>query len=78
MPQYRVTMPIAGHAYYSVEAESEEQAIRNVMLMDIAADDYEWEPMVDGFNDGNICYCPEPWNPEAELIEDEPEATNGN
>lgn len=58
--EYQVTIPIAGHAYVTVEAESEEQA--KEMAFDAVDKNHieEWEAL-DAFNQGNVCYCPQPW-----------------
>lgn len=61
---YTVTIPIAGHAYIEVDAESEEAAIE-AALGKVTIDHIEtWEPL-EQFNQGNICYCPHPWEAEA-------------
>ena len=67
MPQYRVAIPIAGHAFVEVEAENKEQACEKAMLSEESFDDIEWEAL-DKFNQGNVCYCPGPWEIEAEEI----------
>ncbi len=64
MRTFEVTLPIAGHAYVLVEAETEAQAI------DAALDKVElrhietWEALK-AFNTGNICHCPTPWKASA-------------
>lgn len=70
---YNVTLPIAGHAIVLVEAENEEaaidEAINTVTIDDIAS----WEAL-EQFHQGNVCYCPCPWEAEAvdETPDDEP------
>lgn len=70
MATYQVTIPIAGHAYVEVEADSEdaaiEQAISKVEFNDIES----WEALQQ-FNQGNVCYCPSPWEAEAECLDEE-------
>ncbi len=70
MAFYSVTIPIAGHAFIEVEADSEEQAIESAM-MDVCIDHIEtWEP-IQHFNQGNVCYCPRPWEAQAEKIDED-------
>ena len=68
MPYYAVTLPIAGHAYLEVEADSEEAAIEKA-LSEIMIDNIETWEAVEQFNQGNVCYCPRPWEASAKLIE---------
>lgn len=71
MAWFSVIIPIAGHAYMDVEADSEEAAIEMAMA-DTTIDHIEtWWP-IETFNEGNVCYCPRPWSAEAER-HDEPE-----
>lgn len=65
MKQYEVTLPIAGHAYLTVEAESPEKAIE--MALEEVKEVDSWEALKQ-FHQGNICHCPRPWKAEAELI----------
>lgn len=61
---YSVTLPIAGHAYLEVEAESEEAAIDEA-LDKVTFDHIEsWEALAQ-FHQGNVCYCPRPWEADA-------------
>ena len=70
MKTYAITVPIAGHAFVEVEAETEEQAhqkaIEEVTLHHIE----EWEAL-EQFNQGNVCFCPHPWNIEKTMVFDE-------
>lgn len=81
MKTYNVTIPIAGHAVVQVEANSEEEAIQLAMESDqLALKSIEyWEPL-ERFNEGNVCYCPQPWEAEAVLAfgeeEEEEEAAS--
>lgn len=68
MKTYTVTVPIAGHAIITVEAESEEDAIHEA-LNTVTVDDLESWEAVEQFNQGNVCYCPQPWEAEA-ILED--------
>jgi len=66
MAVYNVIIPIAGHAYKSVEADSEKEAIE-LAMSEVTIDDIdEWEALT-RFNQGNVCYCPSPWEAKAEL-----------
>lgn len=66
MKTYEVTIPIAGHAFITVEAESEDEAIEIAMGEVSLKHVEEWE-CLERFNQGNVCYCPHPW--EADAIE---------
>lgn len=69
MAEFNVTIPIAGHVHKTVEADSEEGAIQKAME-EITIDDLgDWEPL-EQFNQGNVCYCPHPWEAQAELAAD--------
>lgn len=63
--EYWVQVPIAGHLSASVEASSEEEAKRLAMELDIDDPnvDVSWE-MLDKFHQGNVCFCPSPWEIE--------------
>jgi hypothetical protein len=64
MKSWSVTLPIAGHAYLTVEAETEEEAFE-MALNEVTIDNVEtWEAIMQ-FNQGNVCYCPHPWSAEA-------------
>lgn len=64
MRVYSVTIPIAGHLFVEVEAESAEQAIAKAHE-DYDPKDAQWETL-DRFNSGNVCYCPSPWEIQVE------------
>jgi hypothetical protein len=67
---YAVTVPIAGHAYMIVEAENEHEA-KEKALAECSIDLVEnWEPL-EQFNQGNVCYCPQPW--EIEVVDETPD-----
>jgi len=69
MKTYLVTVPVAGHATIEVEAESEDQAIEKA-IDEVNIDHLEsWESLRQ-FNTGNVCYCPQPWEAEAEEQEE--------
>jgi len=70
MKQWEVKVPIAGHAIVLVEAEDEESAIDKAIEA-VTLDDIETWEAVAQFNQGNICYCPQPWEAEAEDVSDE-------
>jgi hypothetical protein len=69
MKSWSVTLPIAGHAYLTVEAETEEEAIEQA-LNEVTIDHIETWEAVERFNQGNVCYCPLPW--EAEVVDEGP------
>lgn len=68
MKTYNVTLPIAGHINLDVEAESEEEAIEKAFGTCSMDDITEWEAL-EQFTKGNVCYCPQPWEAAAELID---------
>ena len=65
--EYNVTIPIAGHAYMTIEADSEEEAIEKAMESITINDVAEWEPLQE-VNRGNVCCFPSPWEAIAEEI----------
>lgn len=67
MPKYGVTLPIAGHAWLEVDAESEEAAIEAAHKEVTASDIESWETL-DKVVEGNVCYAPT-WISSAALIE---------
>ncbi len=72
MKVWNVTVPIAGHAVVQVEATTEAEAIEAALQseeLNIKAIE-NWEPL-EKFNEGNVCYCPQPWEAEAELAFDD-------
>ena len=72
MKEYEVIIPIAGHAFVTVEAESEDDA-KEKAFEKVTLDHVEsWEPL-ERFNQGNICYCPSPWEVEVECNDEEDE-----
>lgn len=64
MKTYEVTIPIAGHAFLTVEAESEEEAI-SMAIDEATIDNVEEWTTLRQFHSGNVCYCPQPWEAEA-------------
>ncbi len=70
--EYEVTLPMAGHLFLSVMAASKEDAIEKAMQEVSINDLGEWEPMV-RFNQGNVCYCPHPWEAHAEPVDEDEE-----
>jgi hypothetical protein len=64
MKSWSVTLPVAGHAYVTVEAETEEEAIEKA-FNNVTIDNLESWEAVERFNQGNVCYCPHPWEAEA-------------
>ena len=66
---YSVTVPIAGHAFIEIEADSEEEAIE-LAINEVTLENIEEWTSLAQFNRGNVCYCPSPWEAEAECIDD--------
>lgn len=64
---YIVTIPIAGHASFEVEAETEEQAKQLAWDADTSEAEVSWE-MLETFGRGNVCHCPSPWEVSVEEV----------
>lgn len=69
MPTFNVLVPFAGHIEVTVEAESKDQAITAAIGAATLDDVESWE-VLERFIQGNVCYCPSPWEAKAEM-EDE-------
>jgi hypothetical protein len=67
--KYGVTVPIAGHAYIEVEAASPKEAILEAIQNVGSEHLLEWEAL-GRFNQGNVCYCPSPWEADAEALDE--------
>jgi len=67
MKKYGVLVPIAGHCYVEVEAESETQA-KSLAFENVTLDEIEDWDALEEFNKGNVCYCPSPWGVEVEEL----------
>lgn len=67
MREWQVTIPIAGHAFITVEAETAEEAKELAFGEVNRTHIEEWEPL-EQFNQGNVCYCPSPWEVEVEDV----------
>lgn len=61
-----VTLPVAGHLYVEVEADNEDAAIEKAFDTATLDDLESWEA-IRQFQQGNVSYCPRPW--EAEAVE---------
>ncbi len=70
MPTWEVTIPIAGHALMTVEADTEKEAIELGMMEASLSMVEIWEPL-EQFGQGNVNYCPRPWSAEAVNISDD-------
>lgn len=68
MKTYRVTIPIAGHIVFDVEAENEEAAVLAAHNEDVEKGEVGWETL-EKFHSGNVCHCPSPWKTEVEEID---------
>lgn len=64
MALWNVTVPIAGHAFVTVEAATEDEAVDKGLEAVTLADIDSWDALR-AFNDGNVCHCPGPWRVEA-------------
>lgn len=64
---WAVTIPMAGHLYVVVEANDEQAAIAAAMAECTIDDLNDWEAL----DEGNVCYCPHPW--QAEAIDETPD-----
>lgn len=64
-----VTIPIAGHVSFEVEADNEEDAKRIAWDKDPQGPDAElsWEQL-ESFGRGNVCSCPAPWSVEVSEV----------
>lgn len=67
MKNYLVKLPIAGHLTFEVNAMSESEAIEKAQDMPTNEGELEYETLTK-FHAGNICYCPAPWEEEAQEI----------
>lgn len=65
---WEVTLPIAGTAYITVEADSEEQAIEKALGEAELAHLHDWEAL-EKIVQGNVCYAPT-WEASAECVDD--------
>lgn len=68
MNTYLVTIPIAGHLTFEVEAETPAQAITMSRDMDSDDGELQWDTLT-RFHQGNVCYCPSPWELTVELLD---------
>ena len=69
---YVVTIPIAGHAVVYVNANNAEEAIEAAMSSDqLTIKSIESWEAIERFLEGNVCYCPQPWEAEAECQDEE-------
>ena len=60
MKTYIVTIPIAGHVSFEVEAENEDAAKTAAWAMDAGTEgELSWETL-ETFGRGNVCHCPSP------------------
>lgn len=68
MKTFGVTLPFAGHLYIEVEAENEKAAIAKAFDEATADHIQDWESL-QRFNQGNVCYCPSPWEADAVCVD---------
>lgn len=67
MKTYIVTIPIAGHISFEVEAENETAAKDAAWNSETDQGELTWG-MLDCFGHGNVCHCPSPWEVEVEEV----------
>jgi hypothetical protein len=67
MKTFNVTIPIAGHVSFEIEAETKEAAIKAACDADPIEGEVTWE-MLESFNQGNVCFCPSPWEVTAKEV----------
>ena len=67
MKTYIVKIPIAGHISYEVEAENKDAAEDAAWFIDTDQGEVTWE-MLTKFGQGNVCYCPRPWEVKVEEV----------
>ena len=76
MAIYSVTIPFAGHLLVTVEASSESEAKEKAFDVDVDMRGISHEAevgtfeLLDRFNQGNVCFCPQPWEVEVEADPD--------
>lgn len=75
MKVWNITMPFAGSVIFQVEAENEAEAREKALQADAhidlkvggeRADIQEWT-FLEAYHEGNVCYCPHPWEMEVEI-----------
>lgn len=79
MKTYTVMIPMAGHVCLTVEAESKNdakgkafdvagEALERMLKGDDEQSGAEFQniELLDQFNQGNVCYCPSPWEVDVE------------
>ena len=69
LKSFFVTIPIAGHVHFEIEAESEEQALEKAWKTPAEEGELEYERLKE-FHEGNVCYCPFPWKITVESEDD--------
>jgi hypothetical protein len=67
---WEVTIPIAGHALLTVQADTEEEAIQKGIMEAALLHVEEWEAL-ERFHEGNVAYVPRPWSAEAVCVDDD-------
>lgn len=67
MRTFIVTIPIAGHLSFEVEAENEAEAKDKAYDSGSSEGELSYETL-DSFCSGNVCHCPSPWKIEVEEI----------
>lgn len=58
--KYLVTIPLAGHAHFTIEAESETEAREKALKVPIENAELEYD-LLEEVNEGNVCNFPVPW-----------------
>lgn len=65
MNTYIVTIPIAGHITFEIEAETPAEAESKAWELPTEEGEVSWE-MLENFGRGNVCSCPSPWEVSVE------------
>lgn len=69
MPTYTVIIPMAGHLIVEVEAKDEAEA-KEKALDEASIEHLEGWEALEQFTEGNVCYCPSPWEVEVDKVAD--------
>ena len=67
MNTYIVTIPIAGHITFEIEAETPAEAESKAWAAPTEEGDVSWE-MLNSFGRCNVCSCPSPWEVTVEEV----------
>lgn len=65
--EWECTVPISGHAYITVEADTEEEAIKKA-IEEVTLSDVETWQAHRQMHMGNVCNYDQPWEAEATCV----------